>query len=48
MSDTRDDLVTFEVYVGEDFVAHIHLVPEAEALVAAFKSNPTIKWVQPE
>jgi hypothetical protein len=48
MSDTPNDLETFEVYVDGEFAAHIQLMPQAEALVAAFKSNPTIVWVQPE
>jgi hypothetical protein len=48
MSDTPVNLETFEVWVEGEFAAHIQLVPEAEVLVAAMKSNPTIVWVQPE
>ena len=47
MSDTPVSLETFEVWVEGEFAAHIHLVPEAAALVAAMKSNPTIVWVDP-
>lgn len=48
MSDIPENLETFEVWVDGEFAAHIQLVPEAEVLVAAMKSNPTIVWVPSE
>lgn len=45
MSNTQPELVTFEVLVEGEHAGFIHLVPEAEALVAAMKSNPTIVYV---
>ena len=39
------ELVTFDVSVDGEHAGFIHLVPEAEALVAAMKSNPTITFV---
>lgn len=41
-----ENLVTFEVLVEGEHAGFIHLLPEAEALVAAMKSNPTIVWAQ--
>jgi len=38
-------LVTFAVMVGDEVAGQIHLVPEAEALVAAMKSDPKIVYV---
>jgi hypothetical protein len=40
-----EDLITFEVSVDGEHAGFIHLMPEAEALVAAMKSNPTIAFV---
>ena len=39
------NLVTFEVLVEGEHAGFIHLVPEAEALVAAMKSDPKIVYV---
>jgi hypothetical protein len=40
-----NELVTFDVSVDGEHAGFIHLMPEAEALVAAMKSNPTITFV---
>lgn len=45
MSDIPQNTVTFEVLVEGEHAGFIHLVPEAEALIAAMKSNPTIVYV---
>lgn len=41
----EQELVTFEVLVEGEHAGFIHLVPEAEALVAAMKSDPKIVYV---
>lgn len=41
----EQNLVTFEVLVEGEHAGFIHLVPEAEALVAAMKSDPKIVYV---
>ena len=41
----EQNLVTFEVLVEGEHAGFIHLVPEAEALVAAMKSDPKIVFV---
>ena len=40
-----NDLATFDVSVDGEHAGFIHLMPEAEALVAAMMSNPTITFV---
>lgn len=44
----EQNLVTFEISVEGEHAGFIHLMPEAEALVAAMKSNPTVVWVNPD
>lgn len=44
----EENLVTFEVLVEGEHAGFIHLMSEAEAIVAAMKSNPTIVWVDPD
>lgn len=43
-----DNLITFEVLVEGEHAGYIHLMPEAEALVAAMKSDPTIRFIPNE
>lgn len=44
----EQELVTFAVMIGDEVAGQIHLVPEAEALVAAMKSDPKIVFVPNE
>lgn len=41
-----NELVTFAVYVGDEFVDYIHMDPIMEHLIAALKSDPKIVFVE--